>query len=77
MNENEININGEIYIKKSAIKNEQETFMSVEACASMLNCHAMTIKRYIKQGLLEAIKLKRDWRVKRSSILKLIDKEGK
>lgn len=59
-------------IAKQRVISELQT-LSVSDCAKILNKHDTTIARYIKNGLLVASKIGKDWIITQHSLKNFID----
>lgn len=53
-----------------------EELLTIEEVATMLDMHTRTIRRYIKEGKLTAVKVGGRWRVKKIDLKKLMGDEG-
>lgn len=51
-----------------------ERLLSMQEAADLLSVHRLTVYNLIKRGDLEATKVGRQWRIKPSSLKRLIDR---
>ena len=58
---------------KTSNEADEDFYVSVLDCAKRIAVHPLTIKRAIKAGDIDAIKLTREWRVSQYSFLKYIE----
>ena len=52
--------------------NDAENLLSVQETAKRFDISVITIRRWIKEGKLQAVKLGRQWRIRDSEIRKII-----
>ena len=48
---------------------------TVQETAEFLKVHINTVKRWIKEGRIKAVKIDRHWRIRRSEIDRILDGE--
>lgn len=53
--------------------NDAENLLSVQETAKRFDISVITIRRWIKEGKLQAVKLGRQWRIRDSEIKKIIN----
>lgn len=49
--------------------------LTAQEAADFLKVHIATIKRWIKEGRIKAVKIDRGWRIRRSEIERILDGE--
>jgi len=52
-----------------------ERHFTVQEAADFLKVHINTVKRWIKEGRIKAVKIDRHWRIRRSEIDRVLGEE--
>ena len=61
-----------VYMEMSMLMAEKETLYTIEEAARILRVSVSTIRRMIDAGELDAVKVRFQWRIKKSSVDKYL-----